>query len=151
LYVFSLSLSLSRPQGFGLPHTDENFYNKDLGNCLDYTNTPQNNLHPSAMNYNYLDALYGSGNTSGYYNISKGSSNCTSGCRRRQQELQTETMPDWVREEWRQVSARALEASPAPSHWRLLRSSELGQVHEIDLGQGYRLTIEKLRPDWILN
>lgn len=30
--------------GLGLGHTDENFYNKDLGNCMDYTEKPQNNM-----------------------------------------------------------------------------------------------------------
>lgn len=45
--------------GFGLPHTDENFQNKDLGDCLDYTNTPKNNLLPGTVNYNKLQVLYG--------------------------------------------------------------------------------------------
>jgi len=42
-----------------LPHTDEQFDNKDLGDCLDYTNTPKNNLLPGAVNYNKLQILYG--------------------------------------------------------------------------------------------
>jgi hypothetical protein len=45
--------------GFGLPHTDENFNNADLGNCLDYTRTPKNNLHPDAGNFAFLAELYG--------------------------------------------------------------------------------------------
>lgn len=45
--------------GFGLPHTDENFHNADLGNCLDYTNRPKNNLHPDESNYKRLQSLYG--------------------------------------------------------------------------------------------
>jgi hypothetical protein len=45
--------------GFGLPHTDENFYNEDLGNCMDYTNNPRANLHPGAINYARLVSLYG--------------------------------------------------------------------------------------------
>lgn len=44
--------------GFGLPHTDENPYNKDLGNCLDYTTHPENNLHPGQVNFNRLDSMY---------------------------------------------------------------------------------------------
>lgn len=46
--------------GFGLPHTDENFNNPDLGNCLDYTTTPSNNLHPDESNFAFLAELYGS-------------------------------------------------------------------------------------------
>jgi hypothetical protein len=45
--------------GFGLPHTDENFNNADLGNCLDYTRNPKNNLHPDAGNFAFLAELYG--------------------------------------------------------------------------------------------
>ena len=45
--------------GFGLPHTDENFYNKDLGNCMDYTTNPQVNMQPDASNYLFLFDLYG--------------------------------------------------------------------------------------------
>jgi predicted Zn-dependent protease len=30
--------------GLGLGHTDENFYNRDLGNCMDYTERPENNM-----------------------------------------------------------------------------------------------------------
>lgn len=45
--------------GFGLPHTDETFDNRDLGDCLDYTNTPKNNLLPGQVNYDKLQVLYG--------------------------------------------------------------------------------------------
>jgi len=45
--------------GYGLPHTDENFNNKDQGNCLDYTNRPANNLRPGVANCNRLLEVYG--------------------------------------------------------------------------------------------
>lgn len=48
--------------GFGLPHTDENFNNADLGNCLDYTNRPKNNLRPGEYNCNRLKTMYGTVN-----------------------------------------------------------------------------------------
>ena len=48
--------------GYGLPHTDENFNNKDLGNCLDYTNRPSNNLRPGLANCNRLLEMYGAVN-----------------------------------------------------------------------------------------
>jgi len=44
--------------GFGLPHTDENPYNSDQGNCLDYTNTPENNMHPGEVNFERLKTEY---------------------------------------------------------------------------------------------
>lgn len=37
---------MSTGHAFGLPHTDENYYNFDRGDCLDYTNRPRNNLEP---------------------------------------------------------------------------------------------------------
>ncbi len=45
--------------GFGLPHWDENFYNKDLGNCMDYTQNPHKSSKPDASNFLYLAQLYG--------------------------------------------------------------------------------------------
>jgi len=45
--------------GFGLPHTDESFTNPSLGNCMDYTNRPQENMHPDETNYRRLASLYG--------------------------------------------------------------------------------------------
>lgn len=46
--------------GYGLPHTDENFNNEDLGNCLDYTNNPSKNLRPGLANCDRLLDMYGS-------------------------------------------------------------------------------------------
>jgi hypothetical protein len=47
--------------GFGLPHTDENMHNSDMGNCLDYTSTPANNIHPGDVNFDRLASMYLSG------------------------------------------------------------------------------------------
>ena len=51
--------------GLGLGHSDENFHNADLGNCMDYTNSPQNNLHPDEYNFLILEELYGDVNSNG--------------------------------------------------------------------------------------
>ena len=45
--------------GFGLPHTDENPYNKDQGNCMDYTDNPSANILPGAVNFARLRSIYG--------------------------------------------------------------------------------------------
>eukprot|EP00543_Licmophora_paradoxa_P009149 CAMPEP_0202448364 /NCGR_PEP_ID=MMETSP1360-20130828/7174_1 /ASSEMBLY_ACC=CAM_ASM_000848 /TAXON_ID=515479 /ORGANISM="Licmophora paradoxa, Strain CCMP2313" /LENGTH=541 /DNA_ID=CAMNT_0049065893 /DNA_START=192 /DNA_END=1820 /DNA_ORIENTATION=- len=45
--------------GFGLSHTDENFNNRDLGDCMDYTSTPANNKSPNTRNFATLAELYG--------------------------------------------------------------------------------------------
>jgi len=44
----------------GLAHTDENFDNPDLGNCMDYTDNLDANKHPDQSNYDKLFDLYGS-------------------------------------------------------------------------------------------
>ncbi|KAL7501682.1 hypothetical protein ACHAWT_009551 [Skeletonema menzelii] len=44
--------------GFGLAHTDENPYNKNLGNCLDYTDDPEENLLPGEVNFVKLREVY---------------------------------------------------------------------------------------------
>lgn len=46
---------------FGLDHQDENFYNVNLGTCMDYTadpDGPPSNEHPNAHDYEQLEAIY---------------------------------------------------------------------------------------------
>src|SRR5215211_4543108 len=52
---------------FGLDHQDENFYNTNLGTCMDYTNDPDgtladpdqlSNLNPNLHNYEQLETIY---------------------------------------------------------------------------------------------
>lgn len=45
--------------GFGLPHWDEDFFNSDLGNCMDYTQRPEGSSTPDDSNFLYLAQLYG--------------------------------------------------------------------------------------------
>jgi hypothetical protein len=45
--------------GFGLPHWDEDFFNRNLGNCLDYTDRPRSNAQPDRSNFEFLATLYG--------------------------------------------------------------------------------------------
>lgn len=49
--------------GLGLPHTDENFNNANLGNCLDYTDNPASNTQPGDINLERLRELYGDANS----------------------------------------------------------------------------------------
>lgn len=44
----------------GLPHTDTNHHNADLGDCLDYTVRYGNNLSPGQVNFDRLQSIYGS-------------------------------------------------------------------------------------------
>jgi len=45
---------------FGLDHQDENFYNTNLGSCMDYTvnpNGPPSNEHPNQHDYDQLETI----------------------------------------------------------------------------------------------
>jgi hypothetical protein len=47
---------------FGLGHQDENFYNPNLGSCMDYTANPlgpPSNEHPNKHDYDQLELIYG--------------------------------------------------------------------------------------------
>lgn len=47
--------------GFGLAHQDENFWNPNLGSCMDYTADPDgplSNEHPNQHDYDQLEAIY---------------------------------------------------------------------------------------------
>jgi hypothetical protein len=49
---------------FGLDHQDEDFYNPNLGTCMDYTNDPTrndglgDNQHPNTHDYDQLETIY---------------------------------------------------------------------------------------------
>lgn len=58
---------------FGLGHQDENFYNANLGTCMDYTAsplTPPNNLALNAHDHAQLGAIYA--HTDGYTTLTEG-------------------------------------------------------------------------------
>ena len=44
---------------FGLVHLDEDFFNKDLGSCMDYTKNPGANKSPNEDNFKQLAEMYG--------------------------------------------------------------------------------------------
>ena len=48
--------------GFGLPHWDEDFNNRNIGNCMDYTSEPASNAQPDKSNFDFLETLYGAPN-----------------------------------------------------------------------------------------
>lgn len=61
MFCLLCSLSMSHilfRHGFGLPHTDEDPYNENLGNCLDYTKNPGANLYPGSVNLQKLKSMY---------------------------------------------------------------------------------------------
>lgn len=121
--------------GFGLAHTDENFYNKDLGNCLDYTIHPWVNEHPSSMNYNVLVQLYGTvgGRLRGLFAKANAP--------------EVVEHPDWVfakfeEERHRLETTGYLNADE--KGWTLIHRSLFGEGHRLDLGEGYTAHVDIL-------
>jgi hypothetical protein len=113
--------------GFGLPHTDENFYNKALGDCLDYTNDPSPNLRPGQINYDKLADLYGVVGERRHLT-------------RQQRQVSTAAAntPDWVTTTFREKVQHFALGVAHNEDWVLLHQSPVGEIHTIDLGGGYR-------------
>ena len=65
MYRFYFDLHFHLPKighGFGLPHTDEEYYNAERGDCLDYTVDPKKNMQPGKYNFDLLKQVYGESN-----------------------------------------------------------------------------------------
>jgi hypothetical protein len=166
--------------GFGLPHTDENFFNKDLGNCMDYTNNPKNNKQPAEPNFIFLAQLYGTvdGSPVPTDNSAGGASNSTTTAtaqdangsegsnksgswkdifrsfgnrRRRAIETNGSQLPPLVAAALENIDELIDSGSlfgPDSTNsdgWRRLHQSVHGELHELDLGEGFTLRIHLLR------
>eukprot|EP00980_Cylindrotheca_fusiformis_P008928 scaffold1901_cov126-Cylindrotheca_fusiformis.AAC.4 len=145
--------------GFGLPHTDEDFNNADLGNCLDYTENFAFSKSPDASNYQKLAEFYG----------------VVDGGRRRQQghlrsqvddtaaaavgsvssplssstatnSMDSSTIPEsvWQRREQALAELEIGDYRQFHSGWRRLHQTKHGQEHVLDLGMGYKLQVQML-------
>jgi hypothetical protein len=121
--------------GFGLPHTDENFYNKDLGNCLDYTIHPWVNEHPSSMNYDVLVQLYGTvgGRLRGLFS--------------KQKVVKAVEHPGWVFSKFEEARKRLEKRGYLKADeegWTVVHRSQFGEGHKLDLGEGYAAHVDIL-------
>lgn len=102
----------------GLDHQDENFYNANLGTCMDYTSDPYSNQHPNQHDYEQLATIYS--------------------------HLDSYTS---VRQNVNPAAPAASENANAASHvgtaqWgKLIRSTNHGRTerYELDLGGGHKL------------
>jgi hypothetical protein len=117
--------------GFGLPHTDEDFDNEDLGNCMDYTNNWDVNKHPDETNYEFLLGLYGP----------------TGGRRLVRRHPFRKVLPEKIRRKLDEVVSQ-IEQRDYTSHvedgWKLLHRAKHGEEHEMELGEGYKVRVHLL-------
>ena len=130
--------------GLGLGHFDENFYNIDLGNCMDYTERPENNMHPDESNFKVLEELYGAVNQSG---ISSGKTVAVEekleNNGNRQLTLADEELFDkyaeYLLNDPIAVTDESGEFPDVRNGWRLLRRTENAVYHQKDLPDGYSI------------
>jgi len=120
-------------------NSDEVFTNPSLGNCMDYTNRPEENLHPDESNYNRLASIYGQ----------------VAGRRRRlgrrphRKRHIGQVLTEDLRQEYAIAMAeieqpsvrRALSESGVSEHgrWKLKESLSKGSVYERPLGTKFRI------------
>ena len=143
---------------FGLAHTDENFYNKDQGNCMDYTFRKQNNMNPGQFNFDHLVEMYGVVNpnaiTGPNTSSGNGTTNSHHSCVTRwgDRRLMDGKTPQHVQEKYK-LAAAALETmsclewaqlSPMEHNVRMLHKLDHGEECTIDFGEGYSMRVHKL-------
>jgi hypothetical protein len=136
--------------GFGLPHTDENFNNPDLGNCLDYTENYAFNKSPDESNYNKLVEFYGVVSGRRWLRGPDDASSTSSSSSARPPIVQK--IPESVRQRHKEALANLElhkysnfhEEHVDGSGWRMLHQTQHGEEHVLDLGEGYKLSVHML-------
>ena len=129
--------------GLGLSHSDENFENKDLGDCMDYTHKHENNMHPGSSNFKALKQLYGTVNEDGR-SLRVEKLDAPGDRHRNEQEERL------LHEEFDKYAAYLLDPIEVLSNddsqhpdskgrWRLLRKTDTAESHERQLGNGYSI------------
>jgi hypothetical protein len=114
--------------GFGLAHTDESFTNRNLGNCLDYTNNfTTEQIQPGEVNFLRLEEKYGVVQrrelaTAEYANGEK-------------------TLPGYIHEEYQarhaQILRRGDRDEMLANGWVMLGDSTSGAEWAVGLGDGF--------------
>jgi hypothetical protein len=128
----------------GLPHTDEDYYNDDRGNCLDYTDQPEDNISAGKYNFNLLAQIYGD---RGNKRMLAGAGNETVA---EESNVIHQEPPEGVQlrytdfVEHMQVKSCDEWEKQSDSQMTLLEQTENEEACELDLGSGYSVQIRKL-------
>lgn len=140
--------------GFGLPHDDEDFFNTDRNNCMDYTSNPVNNQSPNTVNYQFLADLYGTVPNDRQRKLRQK--------QRQQQQFQkkdekesfnlemedaVEQFPSWLRSKLNNAVSsleNRKDGDSVEDGWKLLHRHEHGEAHQMELGEGYSVQVHLL-------
>lgn len=125
--------------GFGLPHSDESFYNLNLGNCMDYTNRPWTNTAPDTATFEFLKNMYGAKNLDvGQTMLSSELSVNSDNLRGIQGGV---TIPAWVSQRANEATenfkANFANRNEANEDWLQLHRNGNAAAYQTDLGEGY--------------
>jgi chemotaxis protein histidine kinase CheA len=134
--------------GFGLPHWDEDFFNRDLGNCMDYTQNPSRNSKPDESNFLYLAQLYGGRNVTADGTAASSASTSVASSvppgnnRRRRRHLRNQQLGSSSNNDnSNQQSSRLLDTLPYNAKRRVLHASDHHEVHLLPKGDGSGIMI----------
>lgn len=125
--------------GLGLGHSDENFHNKDLGNCMDYTERPQNNMHPDTSNFETLEELYG--NLNDIVRVEQMLPNGGDGrlLITKEKRLLEEEFEKYAAYLSGPIEVSSKRNAHSDGEWRLLHQTDTAEYHERQLGNGYSI------------
>lgn len=126
--------------GFGLMHTDENFLNSPLGDCMDYSSNLKPNLLPGLINFQRLANMYGT--------VDGGGTGRNRHARylRTKKTTDTASAPEWIKNAFEEKKLSLVfnrnknvktTATTASNDWTLIYQHEYGEIHKVDLGDGY--------------
>lgn len=141
--------------GFGLGHWDEKFYNRDLGNCMDYTSRTrkESNQKPDTSNFVFLEQMYGNVDGTSLYSaksVVNGTErlHCSSAdlFKRSLADVGSTTDEDFVRYLMYVPSnpivgfdKSSKEHPQAHLGWRYLSRNEHREVHELEIQDGVKI------------
>jgi len=134
----------------GLQHTDEDFYNKDLGNCMDYSTNPSANMRPDDGLFQLLFSLYGEVNFNAAENqVARDSMNIP-GTRFLKEQANLSSALEFE-DATANVSTdswwgKLLKPSPSSGRIKLLYESKFSKFHAQDLGNGRTVLVHKILP-----
>jgi hypothetical protein len=125
---------------YPLLRSDESFTNPSLGNCMDYTNWPEENMHPDESNYKRLASLYG---TVGRRRLGNSKETRRTDRRRLPEDLRN-VYEDTVAEIELLSTRRSLSTNAAGSHWVLEEDTSHGSKYSRYLGEDYSIEVHLL-------
>jgi hypothetical protein len=142
IHLFISSITIPElGHAFGLAHTDETFGNLDLGNCMDYSDNFEVNMHPDESMYETLVGLYGT--VEGRRQLRRQTSTTPTPSSRRSMELVSESIWGKMHEAVEKLAAR-VDDNAHEDGWKLLHRSRHGEEHELELEEGYKVRVHML-------